>query len=90
MSECEAEDGDDCLAGGRARQSPRPIWRQPRPFARTLTLQLPLWFLNLVLDSLRAVEDRLVEALAALENDAPRVAQVAGFDWIVSIPMNAT
>jgi transposase len=48
------------------------------------------WFPNLVFDSLRAVEDRLVEALATLENDPQRVAQVAGFDWIVSILMNAT
>jgi hypothetical protein len=48
------------------------------------------WFPNLVFDSLRAVEDRLVEALATLENNSQRVAQVAGFDWIISIPMNAT
>jgi hypothetical protein len=48
------------------------------------------WFPNLVFDSLRAVEDRLVEALATLENDPQRVTQVAGFDWIVSIPMKAT
>jgi hypothetical protein len=47
------------------------------------------WFLNPILDSLRAVEDRLVEALAALENDSQRVAQVTGFDWIGSIHMNA-
>ena len=48
------------------------------------------WFPNLVFDSLRAVEDRLVEALATLENDPQRVAQIAGFDWIVSILMKAT
>jgi hypothetical protein len=47
------------------------------------------WFPNLVFDSLRAVEDRLVEALATLENDPQRVAQIAGFDWIISIPMKA-
>jgi len=47
------------------------------------------WFPNLVFDSLRAVEDRLVEALTTLEDDAQRVAQVAGFDWIISIPMKA-
>ena len=47
------------------------------------------WFPNLVFDSLRAVEDRLVEALASLENDPQRVARVAGFDWIISIPMKA-
>jgi transposase len=48
------------------------------------------WFPNLVFDSLAGVEDRLVEALAALETDPQRVAQITGFDWIVSIPMNAT
>jgi transposase len=48
------------------------------------------WFPNLVFDSLRAVEDRLVEALVTLENDSQRVAQVTGFDWIVSIHMNTT
>ena len=32
------------------------------------------WFPNLVFDSLRAVEDRLVQALATLENDPQRVA----------------
>ena len=48
------------------------------------------WFPNLVFDSLTGVEDRLVEALAALEKNSPRVAQITGFDWIVSIPMNAT
>ena len=48
------------------------------------------WFPNLVFDSLQAVEDRLVEALATLENDPQRVAQIAGFDWIISILMKAT
>jgi transposase len=48
------------------------------------------WFPNLVFESLTGVEDRLVEALAALENDPPRVAQITGFDWIISISMNAT
>jgi transposase len=48
------------------------------------------WFPNLVFDTLTGVEDRLVEALAALENNPHRVAQITGFDWIVSIPMNAT
>ncbi len=47
-------------------------------------------FPNLVFDSLQAVEDRLVEALATLENDPERVSRIAGFDWIISIPMKAT
>ena len=48
------------------------------------------WFPNLVSDSLTGVEDRLVEALGALEKNSQRVAQITGFDWIASIPMNAT
>jgi transposase len=48
------------------------------------------WFPNLVFDSLTAVADWLVESLAALENNPHRVAQITGFEWIVSIPMNAT
>ncbi len=48
------------------------------------------WFPNLVFDSLAAVEDGLVEALAALENDRDRVAKITGFDWIISIPTIAT
>jgi hypothetical protein len=48
------------------------------------------WFPNLVFDSLAGVADRRVEALAALENDPDQVAQITGFDWIISIPLNAT
>lgn len=48
------------------------------------------WFPNLIFHSLTAVEDRLVEALSALEADPQRVAALAGFDWIINIPMNAT
>jgi transposase len=48
------------------------------------------WFPNLVFDSLTGVADRLVEALAALENNPRQVSQITGFDWIVSIPMNST
>ena len=48
------------------------------------------WFPHLVFDSLTGVEDRLVEALAALENSPQRVARIAGFDWIVSILLKAT
>ena len=48
------------------------------------------WFPNLVFDSLGAVEDRLVQALFALENNPPLVASTTGFDWVISIPMNAT
>jgi transposase len=47
-------------------------------------------FANRVFHSLDAVENRLVEGLAALENDRERVRSLTGFNWIVSIPLNAT
>jgi transposase len=47
-------------------------------------------FANRAFASLDAVEDRLVEALRALEGDPARVASLAGFDWIATIPLNAT
>jgi transposase len=42
------------------------------------------WFANEVFNSLDAVEDRLVEALVALENDRDLIASTTGFDWIVN------
>ncbi len=42
------------------------------------------WFTNEVFDNLEAVEDRLVEALVALENDKELLASTAGFDWIIN------
>ena len=47
------------------------------------------WFPNLVFNSLEAVEDRLVESVLALENDAVSVSSITGFDWIINISMNA-
>ena len=47
-------------------------------------------FPNLVFNSLEAVEDRLVESVLALENDAIPVSSITGFDWIINISMNAT
>jgi hypothetical protein len=47
------------------------------------------WFPNLVFKSMRAVEDTLVEALVTLENDHERTQSIAGFEWIVSINLNA-
>jgi transposase len=47
------------------------------------------WFLNKVFDSLDAVEDILVIALADLEKDKAKVFGIAGFDWIINICMNA-
>lgn len=37
-----------------------------------------------------AIEDILMDALVTLENDEKKVAGVAGFDWIVSIHLNAS
>jgi len=37
-----------------------------------------------------AVEDILMDALVTLENDKKKIAGIAGFDWIISIPLNAT
>ena len=42
------------------------------------------WFANEVFNSLGAVEDRLVEALVALENDRELVASTTGCDWIIN------
>lgn len=48
------------------------------------------WFPHLVFDTLAAVEDRRLEALLALESNPQLVASTTGFDWLLSIPMNAT
>ena len=42
------------------------------------------WFPNLVFKSITAVEDTLMDALATLECDQERVAELTGFDWIIS------
>jgi transposase len=47
------------------------------------------WFANRVFASLSAVEEQLITALKTLEEDAPQVASLTGFDWIRSIPLNA-
>ena len=47
------------------------------------------WFANLVFDSLDAVEDILVEALASLEKDYQKVQRMVGFQWIVNISLKA-
>jgi hypothetical protein len=38
---------------------------------------------------MQAVEDTLVMALVALENDHERTQSITGFEWIVSIHLNA-
>jgi transposase len=42
------------------------------------------WFANEVFNSLDAVEERLGEALVALENNRALVASTTGFDWIIN------
>lgn len=48
------------------------------------------WFANRAFDSLEAVEDQLQHALHNLEFHAQRIKSLAGFPWIVNIPLNAT
>lgn len=47
------------------------------------------WFANTVFDDLDAVEVALNDGLCTLESDPQRVRRMTGFDWIVSISMNA-
>lgn len=47
------------------------------------------WFANEVFDSLNSVEDRLVEALVALEGNQNLVASTTGFDWIINCQLTA-
>jgi transposase len=48
------------------------------------------WFANEVFDSLDGVEDRLLEALVALEGDQNLVASTTGFNWIINCQITAT
>lgn len=48
------------------------------------------WFYNMVFASMDAVEDMLVDALIKLEHDQKRILSLTGFDWLISIRMNAT
>ena len=48
------------------------------------------WFANRLFRGLDAVEDTLVTALHTLETETERVGSITGFDWIISIPLNAT
>jgi transposase len=47
------------------------------------------WFGNLVFNDMNGVEDILSLALASLEKNIDRIQSLAGFEWIVSIPLNA-
>jgi len=46
-------------------------------------------FRNKVFDSIEAVENQLMESLAALEKDPASAASMTGFPWLVSINLNA-
>ncbi len=48
------------------------------------------WFANRLFRQLDGVEDTLVTALRTLERETERVASITGFDWIISIQLNAT
>jgi hypothetical protein len=48
------------------------------------------WFPNLVFHHMDGVEDALMEALIALENDPDRVRGLTGFDWIINAILIAT
>jgi transposase len=61
------------------------------PYAPELNPVEHLWddlrekfFHNLVFDSISAVEDQLVRALLAYENDPGRVRSIAAWDWIIN------
>ena len=75
------------------RYNKRLIWQPPyspqcNPVENLWGQIREKWFPNLVFKSMQAVENTLVKALVALENDYHK--HIAGFDWIVSIPFNAT
>ena len=48
------------------------------------------WFANRLFRGLDAVEDTLVTALHTLETETERVGSITGFDWVISIHLNAT
>jgi transposase len=47
------------------------------------------YFANRVFQDLCSVEDTLVDALHTLETQTERIKTMTGFDWIISIPLNA-
>ena len=72
------------------RLIPLPPWSpQLNPVEHRWDEVREKWFANRVLASLSAVEEQLMTALKTLEEDAPRVASLAGFEWIRTIPLNA-
>jgi transposase len=47
------------------------------------------WFSNKFFKDMDSVEDLLVQSLSVLEKDKSRIANTTGFDWIISIILNA-
>ena len=79
----------------RVPENLRMAWLPP--YSPQCNLVEHLWdeireksFHNRVFESLDAVEDTLVVALAALEHDPQKVHGLTGFDWIICCPMIAT
>jgi hypothetical protein len=74
----------------RMRLIPLPSWSpQLNPAEHVWDEVREKWFTNQTFVSMAALEAQLVTALATLEADPARVASLAGFDWIKSIPLNA-
>jgi len=48
------------------------------------------WSPNLVFKSLQTVEDTLADALVTLENHNGKTKSISGFEWIISMSLNAT
>lgn len=47
------------------------------------------WFPNIAFNSLKAVEDTLVNAFNKLENDKNKIRSLTGFNWIATPILNA-
>jgi transposase len=72
------------------RLIPLPPWSpQLNPVEHLWDEVREKWFANRVFASMSAVEEQLITALKALEQNLPRVASLTGFEWITTIPLNA-
>jgi len=74
----------DLAVPGNMRLEALPYSPQLNPVEHIWDEIREKWFANEVFNSLDAVEDRLVEALVALENDQDLVASTTGFNWIIN------
>jgi transposase-like protein len=72
------------------RLMPLPPWSpQWNPVEHLWDEVREKWFANRVFASMSAVEEQLITALKALEQNLPQVASLTGFEWITTIPLNA-